>query len=709
MKRTHHLYYLLLTLLLLAGCNDPKHVTDTLTRAEALMDAHPDSAWTVLNTLSPDEMGQNRTRAHYALLYTQAQDKTYRDETNDSLISIAVDYYRHTDDARRKFLSYYYKGRVHFNAKDYQNATLCYMEAEQLADEVGDDYLVGLLYAELGRIYDIYYDYPKSLEAHQKAAECYERAGKIRHRNYMWLNQSSLLRSMNESGEAERLLLMTLGSAKEEEDKALIKSCLGDWMMLCIEGERMKEAQTLYAELVLMIDEDYVSSSYMGKLAQMYATEHNFILANECLEKGWRCAESKSDSVSLYMASSDVYRLQGNGNLAYQELKKGVLLQNKDTRQALQQPVLTVQRDHLSEKLEFEAYKLRMRKLLNLVTTLFFLLLLVVVVYVSVRVFKKQKKESELVISHLENENEKIEKEKGKIALALQQLDEDKRNADRTIATLKEEIDKKKEENNAKVMELKTKLQQEQLSVETLKQSLIQGKEKSDAEISALLEKMEEERRVANQMIQAQNEVIAQKEENRQKMKTLIQQLESDSKGNAESISRLRSELVNQEEEFRLYVQNAEAEMKALQDENRKMLFQKVELLRHALEQVVGVVLLHERKYLREETKVKRIEEGIKSLKMDYYAGDNEYNKVEALVNRYLDNVMVHFRREVILTNESEYRRVCYMFAGVSGQIIGEIMGESKDAVYQRRSRLLKKLGSLSCVHKDMFIVLLSK
>ena len=500
MKRTHHLYYLLLTLLLLAGCNDPKHVTDTLTRAEALMDAHPDSAWTVLNILSPDEMGQNRTRAHYALLYTQAQDKTYRDETNDSLISIAVDYYRHTDDARRKFLSYYYKGRVHFNAKDYQNATLCYMEAEQLADEVGDDYLVGLLYAELGRIYDIYYDYPKSLEAHQKAAECYERAGKIRHRNYMWLNQSSLLRSMNEYGEAERLLLMTLGSAKEEEDKALIKSCLGDWMMLCIEGERMKEAQTLYAELVLMIDEDYVSSSYMGKLAQMYATEHNFILANECLEKGWRCAESKSDSVSLYMASSDVYRLQGNGNLAYQELKKGVLLQNKDTRQALQQPVLTVQRDHLSEKLEFEAYKLRMRKLLNLVTTLFFLLLLVVVVYVSVRVFKKQKKESELVISHLENENEKIEKEKGKIALALQQLDEDKRNADRTIATLKEEIDKKKEENNAKVMELKTKLQQEQLSVETLKQSLIQGKEKSDAEISALLEKMEEERRVANQI-----------------------------------------------------------------------------------------------------------------------------------------------------------------------------------------------------------------
>ena len=70
---------------------------------------------------------------------------------------------------------------------------------------------------------------------------------------------------------------------------------------------------------------------------------------------------------------------------------------------------------------------------------------------------------------------------------------------------------------------------------------------------------------------------------------------------------------------------------------------------------------------------------------------------------------MVHFRKEVILANESEYRRVCYMFAGVSGQIIGEIMKESKDAVYQRRSRLLKKIASLACAHKEMFVMLISK
>ena len=648
--------FLLFILVALISCNDPKPVTDTLHRAEALMNEYPDSAWAVLNTLSSDEMGQNRTRALYALLYTQAQDKTYRDETNDSLISVAVDYYRHTDDVRSRFLSFYYKGRVHFKANDYLNATSCYMEAEQLVDTVGDDYLAGLLYAELGRIYDIYYDYPKSLEMHQKAAKCYERAGKIRYRNYMWFNQSRVYRNINKYDESERLLRMALDSAKDNGDNTLIHFCIGSLVMSFVEQNRMSEAKSFYEELKLLVDEDYGSSSFMGKLAQLYASEGNFVQAQECLEQGWSRATDKVDSVSLYLSSARLHCMQGDNAFAYQELLKGVAMQNGETRQALQQPVLTAQRDYLSEKLEFEAYKLRMRKLLNLLTTLFFLLLLGVLVYVFVRIFRKHKKESQQVISHLESEKNKAE-----------------------------------EESNAKIADLNVQLQNKKQSIEELKRKLEQGKEKSDAEISALLERMEQERTIAHQMIQTQNEVLAQKEENRKNQEILIQKLESDCKLYMETACRFGSEL------------------KILQDENWKMMFQKVELLKNVLEQVVEVVLLHERKYLKEETKIRRIKEGIQSLKMDYYAGDNEYNKVEALVNRYLDNVMEHFRREVKLANESEYRRVCYMFAGVSGQVIGEIMNESKDAVYQRRSRLLKKIGPLSCAHKEMFVLLLSK
>ena len=81
---------------------------------------------------------------------------------------------------------------------------------------------------------------------------------------------------------------------------------------------------------------------------------------------------------------------------------------------------------------------------------------------------------------------------------------------------------------------------------------------------------------------------------------------------------------------------------------------------------------------------------------------------MEETVNAYLDNAKLHFREEDGLAGENDYRRVCYMFAGISGQAIGEIMNESKDAVYQRRSRLLKRMLSFSCTHKEMFILLLS-
>ena len=453
MKRTLTLY-LLLSLLLLTGCNYPKHVTDALTRAEALMNEYPDSAWTVLNAISPDEMGQNRTRARYALLYTQAQDKTYRDETNDSLISVAVDYYRDTDDVRRKFLSYYYKGRVYTNAKDYLNAMTCYMEAEQLADAVGDDYLSGLLYAELGRIYDIYYDYPKSLEAYQKAASCYERAGKIRHRNYMWLNQGNVFRNMNEYGESESLLLQALASGKANADSAMIRLSMGTMVMLYIERKEMEKADSLLGEFKPFINGTFGSSSFVVRLAQMYLSVGNFDKAEHYLSEGWMRVTNQTDSVSLYVVSAELHSLKGKGEMAYRELLKAVVLQNEDTQQALQQPVLTAQRDYLSEKLEFEAYKLRMEKRLRILYILFFSLAIVMVVYILSRKLKKEKEKARKTIDELNHEMLQRDKEsRQKIATLLKELEDKDKSASASILCLRSELQKQEEDYHRYIKE----------------------------------------------------------------------------------------------------------------------------------------------------------------------------------------------------------------------------------------------------------------
>ena len=156
-------------------------MTDDLIRAEAWMNEHPDSALNLLKGIEQPELQTREHHARYALLYSQALDKNYIDLTSDSLINIAVDYYKDRDDVRAKFFSYYNLGRIYTNANNLTQATLAYMEAEQLVDELGDDYAAGLLYDQMGDIFQEYYDFSKALESYQYATTCYQKANKPLH------------------------------------------------------------------------------------------------------------------------------------------------------------------------------------------------------------------------------------------------------------------------------------------------------------------------------------------------------------------------------------------------------------------------------------------------------------------------------------------------------------------------------------------------
>jgi hypothetical protein len=480
------------------------------------------------------------------------------------------------------------------------------MEAEQLADEVGDDYLVGLLYAELGRIYNIYYDYPKSLEAYQKAAECYERAGKIRHRNYMWLNQGLVCRNLDRFDESERLLRMVLDSAQGKGDDTLIKSCMGNLVLLYIEEKRMQEAQELYVALESVAGINYGSASFKGVLSQMYASKDGYVEALSLLERGWACAEERMDSVNLYISSSALLAKQGKNDLAYQELLKGVTLQNKEAKQTLQQPVLTAQRDYLSEKLEFEAYKLRMEKRLRILYILLFALAIVMVVYVLSRKLKKEKEKARKTIDELNHE------------------------------------------------------------------------------------------------------MLQRDKESRHKIASLLEELEDKDKSASASILCLRSELQKQEEDYHRYIKEAEELQYSLEDKLSQKTVLMADLFKNwfaSMSKLLSVLVQNG----KEETKNKKLRKEVTIWQEKYYEGNKAYREVEKLVNRYNDDAMLHFRQEMKWTEETDYRRVCYFFAGFSIHLIAILMEETEDSIYQKRHRLRKYLETSDLLHKDLYLALLGK
>ena len=68
----------------------------------------------------------------YALLLTEALDKNFKSHRNDSLILIAVDYYKDNSNNKLKTKAYYL-GRVYQDNKEYIKATEAYLTALKTA------------------------------------------------------------------------------------------------------------------------------------------------------------------------------------------------------------------------------------------------------------------------------------------------------------------------------------------------------------------------------------------------------------------------------------------------------------------------------------------------------------------------------------------------------------------------------------------------
>ena len=415
-KLTHSLCkwnaWIFLLLLTITGCQNHSPIANKLQQAETIMNEHPDSALSILKSIAGSDLRTKEQHARHALLYSQALDKNYIDLTNDSLINIAVDYYKDKDDVKSKFHAYYYLGRIYTNANKLTKATLAYMEAEQLVDELNDNYLAGLLYNQLGDIYEEYYDFPKALESYQFSTEYYHKANKPLHKLYGMLSQSAVYKSMGKDTDSFHLLYNTLMEAKETNNATVIGHCLADLIMLCLKMNKQEEAISFYNDLTNNYSIDQMSSPFYANLSLLMAKEKNWEKSRSYMDQAWKRASTQSDSIILYKVSAQTAHLNSSYLEAYSNLKKSITLQNNKVRESLQQPVLTAQKNFLNQELEHKEYKLHIEKIMRLVSILLVSIIAMTIVFL---VWKRLRKDYSKKLRRLEIENglqiEKIQKE----------------------------------------------------------------------------------------------------------------------------------------------------------------------------------------------------------------------------------------------------------------------------------------------------------
>ena len=139
------------------GCSQNHKVTKQtpeLAKAEEVMFDHPDSALHILESMPiPSARKDKENHALWCLLTSQAKVKLIMKIPSDSLVKIAYDYYKSTDNARRKAMSALYMGDINYELGNIEEAMQYYLEGKTEVEKT-EDYKTGyLIMSSLGKLY----------------------------------------------------------------------------------------------------------------------------------------------------------------------------------------------------------------------------------------------------------------------------------------------------------------------------------------------------------------------------------------------------------------------------------------------------------------------------------------------------------------------------------------------------------------------------
>lgn len=347
---------IILFLIVLSSTGCAMEYSKDFDKAETLMQEHPKDALALLDSIKQHPIKGKAANARFALLYSQALDKNYIDVTDDSLISIAEAWYTKKGSIREKYLSHYYKGVVNSNAKKYPEAITAFSRAEKYEKELGDNYLLGQLYNQMGYIYERHYDYTKSLDAFVRAYDFYEQAGKTNHKNYMLMNIAGCYWNMGDYDNSEIYYKKALDLGVWTNYKSLIEQSVIGLIGQYVEQKRYGEAKRIYEEYRIEITPN--RPKYAGNLARMHYMTGDVENGEKFMDLAWKYACTAGDSIFLWFQKYRSYKEMRNQDLAFLNLEKAYGRQNQDISLKLSQPVSEIQKQFLEKDMEYIRYKM---------------------------------------------------------------------------------------------------------------------------------------------------------------------------------------------------------------------------------------------------------------------------------------------------------------------------------------------------------------
>ena len=406
-------YVIIIVTCILTACHPQSTIDNTLLHAESIMEDYPDSAITILDTISRYGLTQENNKALYALLLTQARHKNYIDEINDSLINMAVEYYENNNDDLHLMKAYYYQSNIQYNQQNYHKAIIGATLSNEIAKKINDNYWIAKSAEQMADIFYATYNPVEAIPHRKEAILFYKKSNKELNYQYSIFDLAVDYSNNFDNIKAKSIIDSI---SKYITDSLLQAKCIAFTIHNSMD---MKNYDSIDNKIELLknyknvYDLTSIDYAYLSNY-KLYQCDYNE--AKNLLDTALIKAASPNDKIFAYIEYIKYLKLNDNYKESLLLTDRLLNYQNKSIEKNMRQSVISEQRNHYNQQaIKSSIHEEKMR--LIMIFLIIFSLLFITSLFIFIK-FKLKLKDNEIEqkISYINNliariDNNNVEKD----------------------------------------------------------------------------------------------------------------------------------------------------------------------------------------------------------------------------------------------------------------------------------------------------------
>ena len=365
---------------------------------ESYIMERPDSALAVLDSMDRALLTTDRLKAHHALLHAMALDKNYIDVTDDSLASVALDYYSRKGPKKYEARSRYYLGLSYFYAGDLSKAILEFTRAEEVS-EMSDSLYLAMIKTIQGHVYIQTHNDVEALNCYKKS---YDLFSQLSMDFYMRVAEYGLAKAYFNVGDvvASDSILRKLSSPADADSNSLISDVLADRAYMCVTQPSPDYHQGVYIYEKILREYDNVTWLYKDYWAYAYA-----LLCEDRSDSSNTIIDTLSQIDTSLTAKYWLYQIEkkrGNVEKALSLLEKSVTMNNTEVINVLKQSLFLSQREYYESQYREASLMVRVKNQMMILMVCLSVFILLLILYIIHRYASRQRTEKEKMMEYVE-------------------------------------------------------------------------------------------------------------------------------------------------------------------------------------------------------------------------------------------------------------------------------------------------------------------